>query len=124
MLLWNYFDMDYGDLSMNRLNNKSVLYFLMLLSISGGAKSVEYLNSYSNDRESHDASTATSSAVTVTCLNVTGSLPGGLPPACYILSPGYNQLLRIGQSIVTTGPGMVSLGCVGLRGVGSTHSCS
>lgn len=95
-----------------------------LLGISGGVSAVEILNSYANDRGTFDASTNATSAVTVKCLSVTGASSGGITPHCYIGSPGYNRLLPIGHSIGTTGPGLISLGCVGNRAPGRTLSCS
>src|SRR5690606_13752543 len=114
----------YGGFVMTYVNVRALLFAGALIAISGDAKSGEILNSYAHDRGTFDASTSTTSAVTVKCLNVTGAASGGISPSCYIHSPGYNRLLQIGQSIGTTGPGLVSLGCAGSRRPGQTLSCS
>lgn len=109
------------------MKNATAVSFLLVVLALGfpiSAKSVEILNSYANDRETHDAHTNTTSAVTVKCLEVNGAASNGIQPRCYIASPGYNRLLPVGHSIGTTGAGTVSLACVGTRPPRKTLSCS
>lgn len=102
----------------------SLVLAVLALGLPIPGNGAEILNSYANDRETFDASTSTTSAVTVKCLSVNGAARNGITPRCYIASPGYNRLLPIGHSIGTTGPGTVSLACVGTRPPRQTLSCS
>lgn len=48
---------------------------------------------------------------TVTCTQASGGGQGGT--FCSVQAPGWNGVLSVGESVGTSGPGNVSLGCIG-----------
>ena len=53
-------------------------------------------------------------AVSVTCIDARSTTPKPQPlPACFITAPGYNGRVAKGQTIATSGAGIVTLTCDG-----------
>lgn len=99
-----------------------------ILAVAGMASTIghaaETLNASSNDRGAWPGSTIATSVVAVKCLSVTGASSNSISPRCFVSGPGYSSYVDIGQSIGTSGPGVVTLTCSGARAPGRTLSCS
>lgn len=85
-----------------------ILSFSFIAAVNAGTQNI----STRNDFPASLASVAVPS--TVKCTSAYGDVPsGGVPPKCWIESPGYSGLVAPGTSVGTSGAGTVKLTCVG-----------
>ena len=89
---------------------------LLLVALIGrareGANSITLIASVDGLHRVHNDVKRAKAAVTVTCLEATGTPP--LEPVCIISAPGVVKLtMKPGDTISTSGPGNIMLSCGG-----------